>query len=225
MFFGNLRKRIQRKDVPRGRLDEIADQVLRQPRATDRNLPPRLDRVAETVLGTKANERFSRQMRDLLGKPSGGTLTAPFGGSSGMIRQMLPRAGLAGLITAGGLTAYDMTKDAIANNPDFIKDVGRMVARGRLAFEEGLDQAKQYGAGAVELFMDGYRDGMESKTSSMQLTEDPTFAMENKRDLMGEEGRTMSNAEIDEAISRMTPLQKKLLQQRAGSGLGSLRMQ
>tara|TARA_R100001460_G_C3485984_1_gene168809 strand:- start:7 stop:681 length:675 start_codon:yes stop_codon:yes gene_type:complete len=224
MFFGNLRRTIQRKDVPKGRLDEIAEQVLRQPRVTDRDLQ-RLDRVSKTVLGGKANERFSRQMRDLLGKPSGGTLTAPFGGSSGMIRQMLPRAGLAGLITAGGLTAYDMTKDAIANNPDFIKDVGRMVARGRLAFEEGLDQAKQYGAEAVELFMDGYRDGMESKTSSMELTEDPRFLMENKRDLMGEEGRTMSNAEIEEVMTRMTPMQKSKLAQQRGSGLESLGMQ
>lgn len=106
-----------------------------------------------------------------------------------------------------------------------INSIGRMVARGRMAFEEGLDQAKQFGSQAVETFMDGYRDEMNSRTSSMQLTEDPTFAMENKRDLMGEEGRTMSNTEIDEAISRMTPLQKMLLQQRAGSGLGSLRMQ
>jgi len=213
MFFGNLRRRIQRKDVPRGRLDEIADQVLRQPRVTDRNLPPRLDRVAETVLGTKANERFSRQMRDLLGKSSGGTLTAPFGGTSGMIRQLLPRAGIAGLLVGGGLTAYDMTKDAIANNPDFIKDVGRMVARGRLAFEEGLDQAKEYGAEAVELFMDGYRDGMESKTSSMELTEPSDF------------GEAMVERKMKDFPFGSKGKRRQMLGGQRGSGLGSLPMQ
>ena len=201
MFFGNLRRRIQRKDVPRGRLDEIADQVLRQPRVTDRNLPPRLERISNSVLG---------QTRS---RPVGGTLIAPVGGTSGMIRQMLPRAGLAGLVAAGGLTAYDMTKDAIANNPDFIKDVGRMVARGRLAFEEGLDQAKEFGAEAVELFMDGYRDGMESKTSSMELTEPSDF------------GEAMVERKMKDFPFGSKGKRRQMLGGQRGSGLGSLPMQ
>ena len=184
-------KDMPRKDVPKGRLDEIAEQVLRQPRVNAIfEEPSRLDRITKDVL------------KQTKSRPVGGTLITPVGGTSGMIRQMLPRAGIAGLLVGGGLTAYDMTKDAIANNPDFIKDVGRMVARGRLAFEEGLDQAKQYGAEAVELFMDGYRDGMESKTSSMELTEPSDF---------GPEPEKMS-------------LEQMLGEQR-GSGLGSLRMQ
>tara|TARA_R100000231_G_scaffold42618_3_gene37136 strand:+ start:1110 stop:1763 length:654 start_codon:yes stop_codon:yes gene_type:complete len=217
MFFGNLRRMIQRKDVPTGRSDEIAEQVLRQ-RATDRNLPPRLDRISDSVLG---------QTRS---RPVGGTLIAPVGGTSGMIRQLLPRAGIAGLLVGGGLTAYDMTKDAIANNPDFIKDVGRMVARGRLAFEEGLDQAKQYGAEAVELFMDGYRDGMESKTSSMELTEPSDFGeamVERKMKDFPPGSKPKRRFGDPLAVSpepEMMSLEQMLGEQR-GSGLGSLRMQ
>ena len=202
-------KDMPRKDVPKGRLDEIAEQVLRQPRVNAIfEEPSRLDRITKDVL------------KQTKSRPVGGTLIGPVGGTSGMIRQMLPRAGIAGLLVGGGLTAYDMTKDAIANNPDFIKDVGRMVARGRLAFEEGLDQAKEYGAEAVELFMDGYRDGMESKTSSMELTEPSDFG-----EAMVE--RKMKDFPPGSKPKRrfINPSLEQMLGEQRGSGLGSLRMQ
>lgn len=82
-----------------------------------------------------------------------------------------------------------------------INSIGRMVARGRMAFEEGLDQAKQFGSQAVETFMDGYRDEMNSRTMS---------------------SRELNPSELETQMRRM---QDNKLLQRRGSGLGSLRMQ
>lgn len=82
-----------------------------------------------------------------------------------------------------------------------INSIGRMVARGRMAFEEGLDQAKQFGSQAVETFMDGYRDEMNSRTMS---------------------SRELNPSELETQMRRM---QDNKLLERRGSGLGSLRMQ
>ena len=82
-----------------------------------------------------------------------------------------------------------------------INSIGRMVARGRMAFEEGLDQAKQFGSQAVETFMDGYRDEINSRAISSE---------------------ELNPSELETQMRRM---QDNKLLQRRGSGLGSLRMQ
>ena len=113
-----------------------------------------------------------------------------------------------------------------------INSIGRMVARGRMAFEEGLDQAKQFGSQAVETFMDGYRDEMNSRTiSSMELTEPSDFGeamVERKmKDFPFGSKRKPSGrfGDPSELETQMRRMQDNKLLQRRGSGLGSLRMQ